>query len=270
MVTDIKETKRKDLLQVDPRNIVVKEGFNVRTDMGNLEELLESILEVGLQNPIKCSKVRGTNQYELVEGHRRFAAIQLGIERGYDFQFIDVLPFTGNEEDKILTMIVTGIGQKKLTELEQAEAFRRLEHLGYTQEKISKKVSKSVGHVSNMLQISSFPERYKKVIESGEISGTTVLHIVRAEKDEVKQYEIIQEAIKDANVGHLATKPKTATTKNVKALKKESIETRMKLISDALIKDNVSTVYGLAFLKVNEILTSDMSVEEIVASLKSE
>lgn len=263
-----KVTKRKDLLQVDPKNIVVKKGFNVRTEMGDLTELLNSILEVGLQNPIKCAKVRGTDQYEIVEGHRRFAAIQLGIEQGHDFQYVDVLPFTGNEEEKILTMIVTGIGQKKLTELEQAEAFRRLENLGYSQEKIALKVSKSVAHVSNMLQVASFPERFKKVIENGEISATTVLHIVRAEKDETKQFDMIKGAIKNANDNVPATaKVKTATAKNVLALKKDSVETKLKLVADALIKEKVDTVNGYAFLDFAEKLNT-LEVADILEYLK--
>ena len=51
-MSEIKETKKTDILLVDPRNIIVVDGFNVRTDMGDIEALAGSIVELGLQVPL--------------------------------------------------------------------------------------------------------------------------------------------------------------------------------------------------------------------------
>lgn len=47
----INATKRKDIFLVDPRNIVVMDGFNVRRDF-DLDELKEQIKAKGVLNAI--------------------------------------------------------------------------------------------------------------------------------------------------------------------------------------------------------------------------
>lgn len=50
-------TKRTDIFLIDPRNIVVMEGFNVRIDF-DLEELKEQIKVAGELNPSPLSLSR--------------------------------------------------------------------------------------------------------------------------------------------------------------------------------------------------------------------
>lgn len=63
-------TKRTDLFKVDPRNIVVMEGFNVRIDF-DLDELKEQIKAAGVLNPITVIPFKdedGNEKYQLVDG----------------------------------------------------------------------------------------------------------------------------------------------------------------------------------------------------------
>jgi ParB family transcriptional regulator, chromosome partitioning protein len=215
-----KVTKRKDGIQVDPRAIIVKEGFNVREDMGDLQALSESIVAIGLQVPLMVKKVRGEEQYELVDGHRRLAAIMLAIENGHDIKYVDTSTFIGNEEDRIFSMIATGVGQKTLNEVEQSEAIKRLTMFGYSVEEIAKKIGKSVPHVYNLVKISSLPKLIKEKISQGLISATVVLQIVR-EKDNVEeQIAIVESAINNAQEKSKDGVVKKATAKNVDGMVK--------------------------------------------------
>lgn len=74
---DIAETKKNDLLKVDPRNIVIEEGFNEREEYGDIEGLCQSIIEVGQLEAVKGYKMRGEEKYVLTDGHRRFRAIMM-------------------------------------------------------------------------------------------------------------------------------------------------------------------------------------------------
>ena len=56
-------TKRTDLFKVDPRNIVVMEGFNVRIDF-DLDELKEQIKAAGVLNPITVIPFRDEDDNE--------------------------------------------------------------------------------------------------------------------------------------------------------------------------------------------------------------
>src|SRR5690606_28568233 len=108
------KTSKTDIMLVDPQNILIV-GDNIRQDLGDIEALAESIREIGLQIPLKAKKVRGEDKFNLVDGHRRFTAIQHLISLGVDVGKVPVVPFSGNDEDRLITMLATGIGQKELT-----------------------------------------------------------------------------------------------------------------------------------------------------------
>ena len=70
-VKEVLKTKNSSaIMKVDPQNLILRDEFNVRKDMGDLNALMQSILTSGLQVPIKAKKVAGTEQYEVVDGHR--------------------------------------------------------------------------------------------------------------------------------------------------------------------------------------------------------
>ena len=60
--TETLKTKKTDLMMIDPRNIIVDESFNVRSDYGNIDELSKSIVEVGQLEPIMVAEQRGTER----------------------------------------------------------------------------------------------------------------------------------------------------------------------------------------------------------------
>lgn len=220
---EVLDTKRTDIMLVDPRNIIVREGFNVRTDMGDLKALSESIVELGLQVPLKAKKVCGEETYELVDGHRRFEAIMLAIKNGHSIPYVEVMPFKGNDEDQVFSMIVTGTGQKPLNDIEQAEAIKRLIGFHYKVEEIAPKIGKSVPHVYNLLSLANVGKQIKNFVAEGLISGNTVVQIVKQTKNADEQLKIVTEAIEKAKVETPEGKaPKKATIKHTVALKSKS------------------------------------------------
>ena len=220
---EVLDTKRTDIMLVDPRNIIVREGFNVRTDMGDLQALSDSIVELGLQVPLKAKKVRGEETYELVDGHRRFEAIMLALKNGHSIPYIEVMPFKGNDEDQVFSMIVTGTGQKPLNDIEQAEAIKRLVGFHYKVEEIAPKIGKSVPHVYNLLSLANVGKQIKNFVAEGLISGNTVVQIVKQTKNADEQLKIVTEAIEKVKVETPEGKaPKKATIKHTVALKSKS------------------------------------------------
>ena len=257
-MSEVKATKRTDRMLVDPRNIVIVDGFNVRTDLGDIEALGDSILEMGLQVPLMAKKVRGEDKYELVDGHRRFTAIKHLLSKGYDIPYVDVIPFNGNDEERILAMITTGTGQKVLTEIEQAEAIKRLVNFHYKPEEIAKKIGKSVPHVYNLIALSRVSKKIKDTVLSGDISGTTVVQIVRQTTDEREQYDMITKAIEEAK----KQGKKKATAKNVSGLKVKSPMQKLKELVQHLDENGVSnTKVDLLVELVSNL--KDSSVEEL-------
>jgi ParB family chromosome partitioning protein len=201
-VTEVEtlKTKKNDLLLIDPRNIVIEEGFNVRTDMGDLDGLANSIIEFGQLEPIFVMKIRGEEKFALTDGHRRMAAIRLAIEKGHPIPYVRAIVSSGNLEDRIFAMVITGIGKKPLTSVEEGEAYKRLKAYGYKVDDIAKRVGKSLPHIYNMLKLADVPMVVKQRINEGVVSGNTVLQLLKDVKTTDELLEVIDNASKAVNI----------------------------------------------------------------------
>ena len=253
------------ILKVDPTNLILREEFNVRRDMGDLNALMESIVSSGLQVPLKAKKVAGTEQYEVVDGHRRMSAILLAIEQGHEILYVDVMTFSGNDEDQVMSMLVTGTGQKPLTEIEQAEAIKRLTTFGHRVEDISKKMGKSLPHVYYLVKLSNLPMKVKNLIAEGYISGLTVMEIIESEDNEDLQIAMIEMAIEDAQKGAKEGEIKKATKKNIDgAVKKKK---PYELLKDLVMTLNEAGIENDKVSLLNETwarITEDEDIDNLL------
>lgn len=139
---ELNATKRTDLFLIDPRNIVVMDGFNVRRDF-DLNELKEQIKANGVLNPVTVIpfKEDGVEKYKLVDGERRYRATMLAISEGASIPFIKALkaPKGATTEQLYIEQMMRNEG-KRFSELECAIMFRRFkEEFGYSQVEIAEK-----------------------------------------------------------------------------------------------------------------------------------
>lgn len=171
--------KRSDVLHLDSRIIQVIDGFNIREDYGNLEELAASIKENGLRNPLRGFKENGI--YYLTDGHRRLKAIQLLNAMGHTMRVPFLTEKSPSPEKRVLDMYICNDG-KRLTPLEESTLFARLENFGMTVKEISDKLGCTETHVYNMRILADIPTRLKNRVRNNEISATLVMNIVRGNK----------------------------------------------------------------------------------------
>lgn len=215
---ELNATKRTDIYQIDPRNIVVVEGFNARKDFA-LDELKEQIRMQGVLNPITVIPFKdenGDEKYRLVDGERRYRAVMALLEEGADIRRIKAmyLPKNTKEEDLLVQQLMRNEG-KQFTEIELANLFYRFkDQFGYTQTEIADKFGKKASFVSRCLSLLDLPSEIIAKIESGEISADAARSIVSQNKnDEKAQVEAVSNAVKEAK----AKGKKTATAKDVAA-----------------------------------------------------
>lgn len=222
----LEKTRKTDLMLIDPRNIIIEESFNVREDYGDIDGLAKSIIEVGQLEPIIVAKQRGTEQYILTDGYRRMKAILKAIEKGNAIPFVRAIVASGNMEDRIFAMVITGIGKKPLNNLEEGEAYKRLKAYGYEVKDIAGKVGKSLPHIYNMLKLADLPQQVKKHIIKGDISGNTVVALLKDVKTTDDLLKAVEDAVlaseieheEDAKAGKKTTKKKKATARHTGVL----------------------------------------------------
>ena len=217
MNNEINATKRTDIYQIDPRNIVVVEGFNARKNF-DLDELKEQIRKVGVLNPITVipfkDKETGAEKYRLVDGERRYRAVMALLAEGEDIKRIKAmyLPKGTKEEDLLIQQLLKNTG-KQFSEIEMAKLFNRFkEQWGYTQTEIADKFCKKASFVSRCMALLDLPAEIIEMMERGEISADTARQIASRHKDDVDaQVEDAEKAVKTAK----AKGKKTATTKDI-------------------------------------------------------
>lgn len=209
------ELKRTDLFHARLSDLEVEEGFNVRYDYGDLEELTASIIENGVKVPVRGAKNK-TGKYVLTDGHRRYAAVKNAVEnKGIDESKI-LIPLIPDgkikSEDRILGMIVYNDG-KKLTLLEEAEVYKRLEGT-LSQADIARKVGKTPTHISNLIKLASTSDKVKEQIRSGKVSASLVIEQLKLKSEDniVAEVETAHKASggKQVSKKHLANPKESA------------------------------------------------------------
>lgn len=280
--TNVIETKRDDLKKVDPRNIIVEPEFNVRNDMGDIEGLAHSVVTDGVIVPIEGYKVRGEDKYVLTDGHRRMLAVNLALKyhaegkKGFEdiskIELIRLIPSSPHLKDRLYIMAITGEKKKDLTDLEKATMYSRLLEIAVAEGKkkgeaikeICARLSISQATFYNIHKLNELPEEIKDSITNGEISGSTVVTIVRDVKDAETQKKMVAEAIVEAKAAvKEGGKAKKATAKDVKGLKAKTPIQKLKKVVEKLQNLGATNTRANALIKAMELIEEGKSVNAI-------
>jgi ParB family chromosome partitioning protein len=273
-------TKRTDLMLVDPRNLEVEAGFNVRKDYGDIRGLALSIVALGVQEPLIGFKVRGEDKFVVTDGHRREKAIKFALEahaKG-DVHFADISKIanvpvrlaSSDPIERLFTMAVTGEKKKNLTDLERADMYSRLidsimetkqVKRGDAIDEVIVKVGISKPTLYNIISLNKLPEEIKEAIAKNEISGSTVVTIVREVKDEDEQKRLVFEAIASAKA---TGSKKKATAAHVKGLASKSPMQRLKEVVERLKEKEATNVRATALIELVAMLEDKKSINKML------
>ena len=214
-----------EVVKIKISKVKVREGFNVRTDYGDIESLAKSILENGQIVPARVDAM-ADGTFMLTDGHRRFSALEYILAQGNEEPYLKAIVNTSRttEEERILQMFVTQ-DNKPLTPMEVCELIKRLINLGYDQTSVDKKIGKSITYVSNMLSVANERQEVKQLISDGKVSVNTVITAKRDIPQESERVEKIKKAVEQAESHNPSGKVKVTAEKitNKKANKLDLI-----------------------------------------------
>ncbi len=133
-------------------------------DEASLQELAQSIKEVGLLQPILVSEHR--NRYRIVAGERRFRAARLA-----GLQSVPCIVRTFSANEQLEAALVENLQREDLNAIEEAQAIQALmDATGYTQEEAAQRLGKSRPAVANLLRLLSLPEQVRQMVITGLLS----------------------------------------------------------------------------------------------------
>lgn len=159
-----------------PADRLLPSKSNPRKQVGDVKALAESIRTVGIQHPllVRPSPV-DAGWYEIVTGHRRFAAAQLLGLKTVPCRVRLLTDLQALEEQLIEN------GQRvDITPLEEAEAFERLhKQFGYSAQQIAERVHKSKETVYARLKLCDLGPEGRRALADGKLSASVALLIAR-------------------------------------------------------------------------------------------
>lgn len=179
------KTTKTDIYKIDPRNIVVEDGFNSREDFGDIDILAKQIEENGILNPISVVPFKdesGNEKYRLIDGERRYRAVMSLLDRGVTIDRIPALfqPKSADQKALLVQQIIRNEG-KGFNEMELAIAYKKLLDEGMTKEEIAEKIAGGKhSKVNYCLGHLNRDERIQKLIADGKVSGVLVRQIYSA------------------------------------------------------------------------------------------
>ena len=145
-----------------------------RSTMGDLSELMASISENGIIEPLIVRQQR--DRFQIIAGERRYqAAVRVGLAE------VPVLVRDADDGQAIELALIENIQRKDLTPFEEAEALQSLaERFHYTHEQLAQRLGKSRTSITESMSLNSIADGVKELCRLADIrSKSTLLQVAR-------------------------------------------------------------------------------------------
>jgi ParB family chromosome partitioning protein len=183
-----------------PLSTIEPDPNQPRSAMGDLDELVASIREKGVLEPIlvrprpEAEDADGVPApagvlYRIISGERRYRASQ---EAGlYE---VPVIEMDVSEQEALEIALIENLQRKDLTPFEEAEGYRLLaERHQYTHEEIATAVGKSRTVITEGLSLLQMPPRVRDTVQALAITSKSLLLEVLKAGDEQEMIELLEE-----------------------------------------------------------------------------
>ena len=173
-----------------------------RQVMGDLAELMASIAEKGIIEPLVVRQRRG--RFQIVAGERRYqAAVQLGLRE------VPAIIRDTDDVELVEIALIENLQRKDLSPFEEAEALQTLvrEH-GLTHEDLARRLGKSRTSVTESLSLAAMPDDVRNLCRLADISSKSLLLQVVRQGNAPKMISLVEQ---------LARNPGTTTRAQVRS-----------------------------------------------------
>jgi ParB family chromosome partitioning protein len=157
-----------------------------RQVMGDLSELVSSIAEKGILEPILVRRRQG--RFQIIAGERRYqAAVQAGLAE------VPVIVRDIEDDEVTEIALIENLQRKDLTPFEEAEALAQLsERGGLTHDQIAKRLGKSRTAVTETLTLNQMPEDVRNLCRLADIHSKSLLLQIVRQQDPGKMVALIE------------------------------------------------------------------------------
>lgn len=188
--------KRKDMHIVEPKIVVVKEGWNPRKfanrtpeEIQNDADFKQFVINNGPKFPPIFVSSNG-DVVELVDGERRLRATLGAVEAGAVIEGIPAIFLPANTSDiEKLGLSLSANQGEQLKPLEEAEACKRMKDWGADDDTIARIIGKSPSHVRNRLVLVQASPAVKDAVEKGTITQGEAMDTVKESGGDINKQD---------------------------------------------------------------------------------
>lgn len=163
---------------------------NVRTELGDVSELAESIKSKGILQPLVVRPhPQLDGDFEVIMGHRRLAGAK---EAGLIKVPCIVREDITSDADVIESMLVENVHRAGITKSEEGKAYQALLDLGLSTNQVAKKVGRKHETVDSRVKLTALSERTKQKVDNGKATLERAMKIA-----EFQDYPELQKPLED-------------------------------------------------------------------------
>ncbi|MCI0338170.1 MAG: ParB/RepB/Spo0J family partition protein [Acidobacteria bacterium] len=142
-----------------------------RVEFGDMDELIASIKEKGVLEPLLVRPSQVGGRYMIISGERRYRAA-----RDAGLREVPCIEMDVDERGVAEIALIENLQRKDLTPFEEAEGLLVfVERFGYTHEDIARKIGKSRTTVTEALTIAAMPAEVKEKCQRADILSKRLL-----------------------------------------------------------------------------------------------
>ncbi|MBU6449598.1 MAG: ParB/Srx family N-terminal domain-containing protein [Rhodospirillales bacterium] len=167
------DSRKLYLYQIDPLLIEEEDGFNLRyyddpKVIAHIEAFCESFMD-GRYVPPMVVRALDDGRIVVIEGHCRRRGLRMAIARGARIGLVSVIPFRGNDAERVEVMLRSAQGLK-LEALDVARGYLRLRDMGFSAADIAASQSKSEARVRQMLLLAQADPQVQALVRGRHVS----------------------------------------------------------------------------------------------------
>ena len=178
-----------------------------RQVMGDLSELMASIAEKGIIEPIIVRQRGG--RFQIVAGERRYqAAVQVGLRE------IPIVIREVDDNEIIEVALVENLQRKDLTAFEEAEALQSLStRCAYTHEDLARRLGKSRTAITEALSLNHMPDEVKNLCRLADIHSKSLLLQIVRQGDPEKMVALVEKISREGGITRADVRKETSRPK---------------------------------------------------------
>lgn len=159
-----------------------------RGEMGDLQDMIASIKEKGILEPLLVRPSEVGGRYMIISGERRFrAAIEAGLSE------VPCIEMDVDDREVAEIALIENLQRKDLTPYEESEGLQSLvERFGYTHEEVAQKVGKSRSSITETLTIAALPNEIREQCRAAAINSKSLLLQVARQNDQEAMLDFVK------------------------------------------------------------------------------